>query len=138
MTQPNWNEMVKDKAVAANPNLLWVRVCDYIRGPRKIMIKAEGTWNYDSRAACGPDGNPGEGFSDANLHDSALRGCLIAKVGGSAGETPGKGKIQAVGSFCSFEIGADAAGALYLAMNDAPKNFYKHSGTLTVTISEAS
>lgn len=137
MTEPNWTDIVTQQAVNAARDKLWARVCDYICGPRKLRVQATGTWNYDPHSPCGPDGCPQEGFEDNNLHKSALRGCLIAKVGGGAGDTPGDGKIQAVGSFCVFEVAQDVRGALFLTMNDSPNRFYLHCGSLTVTISEA-
>ena len=136
MTDPKWSEPAK-KEIEAKPDVLWVRVVDYIHGPRKVKIEATGTWSYAPRSACGPDGNVAEGFDDGHLLKTAARGCLIAKVGGSAGDTPGSEKIQAVGSFAIFEIG-DTGGALFLAMKDKPQNWDRHSGKLEISISDAS
>jgi hypothetical protein len=136
MTQPNWTPVIEHHTVNAPKASLWVKVADYIRGPRKLKIEASGHWNYDDAKQSEADGEPSEGFSDNNLHKSALRGCLIAKVGGGSGDSPGSEKIFAVGSFAIIDVG-DVSGALFLSMNDAPKNFRSHGGSLTVSISEA-
>lgn len=136
MTQPNWTPVITHHTVSAPTTSLWVKVDDYIRGPRKLKIEATGRWNYDGEKQSEADGEPTEGFSDNNLHHSALRGCLIAKVGGGPGDTPGSDKIFAVGSFAIIDVG-DVSGVLFLSMNDAPKNFRSHSGSLNVSISES-
>jgi hypothetical protein len=136
MTEPKWTALITKQSVDVPKNALWVKVLDYIRGPRKLKIEVTGDWNYDASKPSGPDGVPSEGFADANLHKSALKGCVIAKVGGSAGDTPGSDKLFALGSFTILDIG-DVAGALFLSMNDAPANFHSHSGAVTVSISEA-
>jgi hypothetical protein len=138
MQAPPWIEIVIAQEVNAPTARLWTKVCDFVRGPSRIRIQALGTWKYDLNRETGPDGDPANGFSEANLAKSALRGCLLAKVGGSAGDTPGEektGKIQAVGSYCVFDIPAESVGPLFLTMNDDPRRFYLHSGTLTVTVS---
>lgn len=136
MTEPRWTPVVKDKLLNAPVDTLWAKVIDYVRGPRKLKIEAEGNWQYDLGKQCGPDGKPTEGFSDDNLHKAALRGCLIAKIGGCAGDTPGSEKIFAVGSFSIFETG-DVSGSLFVSINDDPKSFNKHSSKLKITVSEA-
>ena len=137
MTAPNWTDIVTQQPINAPQTELWVKVVDFVRGPRRLCITATGTWNYDPQSSCGPDGNPAEGFEDHNLHKSALRGCVLAKVGGSCGDTPGDAKLQAIGSYCVFSIGEDVSGALFVTMNDDPKRFHLHSGTLTLTVSDA-
>ena len=137
VTLPNWNQIVKDQTVSAPQRELWVKVCDFVRGPRRLRIEAAGTWSYEPNSTCGPDGSPAEGFEDGNLHKAAVRGCLLAKVGGSCGDTPGDGKIQAVGSYCVFEVPDGTSGALFLTMNDSPKRFHMHGGELKITLSDA-
>jgi hypothetical protein len=102
-----------------------------------LRIEAKGEWDVLEGAACGADGDPTQGFDEGNLHKTALRGCLLAKVGGSGGDIPGDGKIQAAGSDCTFDVPEGTGGSLFLTMNDNPKRFHSHSGTLTVTVWEA-
>jgi hypothetical protein len=137
MDEPNWTMLVENKNFNAPTETLWVRIVDYVRGPRKLKIQVTGTWSYDSSTQCGPDGISTDGFADGNLHHTALKGCVIAKVGGCPGDTVTSDKLFAVGSFSIFNIG-DAFGALFLSMNDAPANFHNHSGSLSVSIFEAS
>jgi hypothetical protein len=136
MIVPKWTSLVTDRNIDAPKDALWVKVVDYVRGPRKIKVEVTGSWNYDAGKTCGPDGSPSEGLSDANLNKSALKGCVIGKVGGSPGDTPGSDKLFAPGSYAVFEIG-DVAGALYLGMNDVPTNIHNHAGTVRVNIWEA-
>ena len=114
MTQPNWTPVITHHTVNAPTTSLWVKVDDYIRGPRKLKIEATGRWNYDGVKQSEADGETTEGFSADNLHHSALRGCLIAKVGGGSGHTPDSDKIFAVGSFAIIDVG-DVSGALFRA-----------------------
>lgn len=137
MTTPQWTILVNTVNLPAPTTTLWVKVCDFMRGPRRLKIEATGTWNYDPASSCAPDGSPSEGFEDGNLHKQALRGCLLAKVGGSAGDTPGDGKIQAAGSSCAFEVPDGTSGAVFLTMNDSPKRFHLHSGSISFTIYDA-
>ena len=136
MPSPNWNDIVSLQIQAPRWEL-WVRVADFVRGPRRMRIEASGRWYLDYDTSCGPDGRTDDGLDEKNLHKSALRGCLLAKVGGSAGDTPGDGKVLAVGSYCVFEIGAEVSGALFVTMNDRAELFYKHSGTMTVAVYDA-
>jgi hypothetical protein len=140
MLPPTWFEIVRAVEVPAPSDTLWVKVFDFVRGPSRLRIQAGGTWKYDLHTDSGPDGNPADGFDDTNLAKWALRGCLLAKVGGSAGDTPNEGgtsKVQAVGSYCVFDIPAEVAGGLFLTMNDNPRRFHLHAGKLTVTIATA-
>ena len=136
MPSPNWSEVASVQIQAPRWEL-WVRVMDFVRGPRRIRIEASGRWYLEYDMYCGPDGRTDDGFDEKSLHKAALRGCLLAKIGGSAGDTPGDGLMKAVGSYCVFEIGADMSGALFVTMNDRPERFYKHSGELTVTVYDA-
>jgi hypothetical protein len=137
MNEPNW-DTVADKKVAAPKDFIWVLVVDYIRGPRKLKFEATGSWTYEAGVTCGPDGAPREGFHNSNLHKSALRGCLLAKIGGSPGDTPGSDKIWAVGSYSVIEISDQVSGGLFVSMNDDPRRFPLHDGEIQVKISEAS
>lgn len=137
MTTPKWASLVSNHDVVATTEALWVKVSDYIRGPRRLRIQAAGEWNYTEQKTCGPDGNAAEGLPEKGLLATAAVGCLIAKVGGSAGDTGAAGKIFAAGSYAIVEIAADAQGALFLGMNDVPQNFDGHSGYLTVDIDYA-
>jgi len=134
---PNWTIILTNYALRAPSSTLWVKVLDYVQGPRTLRIQATGPWSYGGPATCGPDGDPALGFEHGNLHSNALRGCLLAKIGGSGGDTPGEAKIQAVGSDCVFDIPENVSGALFLTMNDHPKRFHLHSGRVIVTISDA-
>ena len=137
MVKPNWSVLMSEKDVAAPKKELWFKLCDYVSGPRRLLLEAKEKWKYDPDSECGPDGDPGEGFDERNLHKSALRGCLIGKIGGSAGDTPGPDKLFAIGSYCVIAIPADAAGALFVTMNDDPRRFHLHDGTLKIKVSEA-
>lgn len=137
MVAPNWSTLVASKAVNVPKTALWVQLCDFVRGPRRLRVTAKGEWNYDPDSKCGPDGGPSEGFDDRNLHKSALRGCLVAKVGGSAGDTPGSEKLVAIGSYCVFDIPENTGGSLFVTMNDDPRRFHLHDGALTIEVSEA-
>jgi hypothetical protein len=137
MVAPNWSVLVPAKAVNAPKKELWLKVCDFVRGPRRLLVEASDEWKYDPNSSCGPGGDPSEGFDDRNLHKSALRGCLVAKIGGSAGDTPGSDKLFAVGSYCIFEIPENVGGSLFVTMNDDPKRFHLHEGSLTIKVSEA-
>jgi hypothetical protein len=123
MTEPPWATVEAPQSIIAPSAALWVKVADYIHGPRKLKIVATGTWNFDLGRPCGPDGEPSEG-------------CLIAKIGGSAGDNPASDKLFAIGSFAIINIG-DAAGTLFVGMNDAPVNCRNHSGSLTIAIWDA-
>jgi hypothetical protein len=136
MTEPPWATVEAPQSIIAPSAALWVKVADYIHGPRKLKIVATGTWNFDLGRPCGPDGEPSEGFADSNAHHGALKGCLIAKIGGSAGDNPASDKLFAIGSFAIINIG-DAAGTLFVGMNDAPVNCRNHSGGLTIAIWDA-
>jgi hypothetical protein len=137
MLEPQWTPLVIAQPLDAPRAQLWVRVCPFVRGPRRLLIQATGAWYYDSTRICGPDGNPADGFSDANLHKSALRGCLLLKVGGSTGDTPAAEKLLAAGSYFVFDVPDGAAGPLFATMNDDPKRFHLHSGSVIVTIAHA-
>jgi hypothetical protein len=137
MVAPNWSTLVASKTVNVPKKELWVMVCDFVRGPRRLRVTANGKWKYDPDSECGPEGDPSEGFDDRNLHKSALRGCLVAKVGGSAGDTPGSEKLFAIGSHCVFDIPENTGGSLFVTMNDDPRRFHLHDGALTIEVSEA-
>ena len=137
MITPNWTIILTGYSLRAPSSALWIKVLPYVRGPRTLRIQAAGPWSYAGDSTCGPDGDPVLGFEPANLHPHALRGCLLAKIGGSGGDTPGEAKIQAVGSDCVFDIPENVSGALFLTMNDDPKRFHLHSGSVIVTISDA-
>ncbi len=47
VTLPNWNQIVKDQSISAPQRELWVRVFDFVRGPRRLRIEAAGTWSYE-------------------------------------------------------------------------------------------
>lgn len=136
MTEPNWTALGQAQDVPAPRKVLWVKIHDYVHGPHKLKIEATGNWDYDEDKSCGPDGRISEGFSDANLHKSALRGCLLAKIGGSAADNPGSDKLYAIGSY-GVIIPGESAGPLYVTMNDEMKNFTKHGGSLHITLAEA-
>jgi hypothetical protein len=79
-----------------------------------------------------------QGFSDTFLNQNAILGALIGKVGGSASDKPGPTSFSFVaGSFAVVVLDEKTEGALYLTMNDDPKQFPSHGGTVTVTIERA-
>jgi hypothetical protein len=139
MTQPNWQVLTGvPHSVPAKPRGLWTRVCDYIEGPVKLKLEANGEWAY-SKKRCGPDGAPQEGLVADALVPSAPLGTLVGKIGGSSADKPdvSKGLVFAVGSYCVVSLDNTARGALFLTMNDVVSRFDEHDGEISVTISEA-
>jgi hypothetical protein len=76
---------------------------------------------------------------------SALRGALIAKIGGSTADVPdpsnpttpyGSKRVFAVGLFCVVSLAAADAGPLFVAMNDSVGSKSGHAGTLQVAVEE--
>ncbi|MBI4591574.1 MAG: hypothetical protein HY725_22340 [Candidatus Rokubacteria bacterium] len=139
MTQPNWQPLAKDPyKVPAKPKGLWTKVCDYVEGPVKLKLEADGEWEY-SKKRCGPDGAPQEGLVTDTLVPSAPLGALVGKIGGSSADKPDVSKVLvfAVGSYCVVSLDNTARGALFLTMNDVVGRFDEHDGEVSVTISEA-
>jgi hypothetical protein len=145
--------------VDANPPGVWQRVLDYVGGLRLLRLRvvnedAKGaavatTWYQGTGDEAGPDGKftsaAGGAAKTGLLLPSALRGALIAKIGGSTADLPdpaapaapyGTKRVFAVGSYCVVNLSAAEAGPLYLAMNDSPDSKHEHAGTLHVAIEE--
>ena len=143
MTQPSWREALASLEVPARPaGGIWSLAIDYVTGPRKLKIAAQGEWGVTADRLCGPDG---DGFAseglDKCLVTTAPRGSLIAKIGGGTADR--SGTLYPVGRLSVIEL-ADPSGAnpvrgtLFLTMNDDPARFREHTGTITVQIWEAS
>jgi len=151
MTQPNWSELVRGVTLRARSDGLWTKVWDYVAGPRRLRIVANGRWTLVTNPAtqCGPEGNPVSGVAGLLLLPTALAGSLVAKIGGGTSDywvpaagastpaTPTSILIFPVGSFCTIDIPQTVSGALFLTMNDAPAGFPNHDGTITVDIYES-
>lgn len=160
ITQPSWQPLVAEEdgtakkiRIPARPSGLWTKVADFVPAKQKLKIRVVGDepmWTYDpDKACCGPDGAPLAPVT-GTLAPWALTGCLLGKVGGSASDitTPPAAAgtpavtgpplfVFAAGAFCVVQVPDAISGALFLAMNDAPSGFQKHSGGLTVEIHTA-
>ena len=160
ITQPAWHALVVEEdgtakkiKIPARPSGLWTKVADFVPARQKLKLKVLGDapmWTYDpDKACCGAEGATGASVT-GTLAPWALAGCLVGKVGGSASDitTPPAAAgasgvigpslfVFAVGGFCIVQVPDTISGALFLAMNDSPPNFQKHSGELTVEIHSA-
>jgi hypothetical protein len=127
-----WQELVKDIEVTAQPPGLWTVVKDYISGPVDVWIVANGTWFYAEDKSCGPDGDLRALIGRSRcLCPSAPVAALIGKVGGSSAGTD-DGFVFIVGSNCVAHI--DGRGPLYLTINDELTGMGNNRDALKVTV----
>ncbi len=143
VTQPSWREAVALVEVPARPEGgLWSVAVEYVTGPHKFKISAEGEWGATHERLFGPDG---DGFTsegvDRCLVTTAPRGSLIAKIGGGTADR--SGTLYPVGRLSVIELpdpgGSNPVhGTLFLTMNDDPTRFREHAGSVKVRIWEAS
>jgi hypothetical protein len=132
-----WSE-VKNVVVPAKPTGAWTWAVDYVKGPARILIEAQGQWAYSpGRPGCGPDGDL-EALLGAShtLLPAAPAGALLAKIGGSTAGV-NDGSVRVAGSKAYFEIDAATSGPIFLTINDEPGGMSDNSGALQVTISVA-
>jgi hypothetical protein len=143
----NWQPLVSQfKLPAQQPGGVWASVFEYVIGPRKLKIVAAGEWDLIVKLkTVGPEGDAQDwDAGTALLLPGVPRGSLIAKIGGGSADK--QGTIFPVGQKTVIDLAdpsligqiSPVRGSLFLAMNDEPKNFVKHSGDLTVDIWEAS
>jgi len=138
--QPEWTPVVSQLQIPARPqNGIWTVAIEYVFGPIKFKISADGSWSPSEQCMSGPDGD-GFDFEPTERFLSRItpRGSLIAKVGG--GTSDRSGAIVPVGHFSVLDLpdastsGAGSEGPLFLTMNDEPARFHWHSGHLIVDI----
>src|SRR5438309_8608468 len=117
MIEFEWREVLNKMKIPAKPTALWTKVFDYIEGPARLRIEAEGIWSYSKRH-CGPEGIPSVGLMNDALVSTAPLGALVGKIGGSTAEKPDTTKIGvfAVGNYCVLNLDASAKGALFMTM----------------------
>lgn len=163
MTKPSWH-IVDVIKVPAKPVGLWTPIGDYIIGPRLLRLQVVGkdrgnqtvvtTWMLDAATSSSPDGVVGASAVSGLLLPIALRGALVAKIGGGSADlpepSPGAATTAAVGtvypgrrtfvvgSYCVVRLTADDSGQLFLTANDGPVEMSAHSGELHVLLEEAS
>jgi hypothetical protein len=146
IAQLNWQPLVAQLKVPAQPvGGVWTCALEYVVGPRKIKIAATGSWSViDKLKVVGPDGDSQDwDSSQALLFPGAARGVLVAKIGG--GTSDKVGNIFPVGQKTVIDLtdpstvssSPPVRGCLFLAMNDDPKNFVRHSGEIAVDVWEA-
>jgi hypothetical protein len=149
MTNLSWRKL-KTVRIDARPAGLWNLALEYVPASRLLRIKVADedesgaavarTWNPTSGLSCGPDGTTPQ-VARTLLWTQAPYGALIAKVGGSTADLPGKDgsfdgkKVFAVGSYAVIALDKDA-GPLFLTMNDTVDEFYQHEGALWVHLEE--
>jgi PA-IL-like protein len=135
----HWSSEVKDITVKAKPDGVWTWAIDYVKGPMRILVQANGTWKYspDQKDGCGPDGDLTSLLTAENtLLPAAPVGALLMKIGGStAGRSDGT--VRVAGSKAYFEIDKTIAGPVFLTINDEPGGMVDNSGELKVTVSIA-
>jgi hypothetical protein len=132
-----WSE-VKDVTVPAKPTGVWTWGLEYVKGPARILIEAQGQWVYSAgRQGCGPDGDLAALLGASHtLLPAAPAGALLAKIGGSTAGLA-DGSVRVAGSKAYFEIDAATNGPIFLTINDEPGGMADNSGELKVTISVA-
>jgi hypothetical protein len=136
MTEPAWLPMkLKTDKILAKPDALWTLVCEYIKGPMKLKIEANGTWEYSPTKCCGPDGSRQAGFLADALNPSAPLGTLIGKVGGSPADKPTSSFVA--GSYVVVALDDKSEGALFFTMNDQVGHFEDHDKEVTITVHQA-
>jgi hypothetical protein len=139
MAHPTWRELLKDFTVKAKPDGLWTIALEYIVGPLKLKVIADGSWKYSTvgSSTCSPDGDAFSAVNIANcLYPNGTVGSLIGKIGGS---TAGRadGKLFVVGRFCIVEVDEKTRGTLFFTINDEPNGFADNDGEIKVSVFEA-
>ncbi|MGA2736729.1 MAG: hypothetical protein ABSG65_04685 [Bryobacteraceae bacterium] len=140
MTEPAWLAMqLKTDKIPAKPREgIWTLACGYVKGPVKLKIQANGTWDYSPMKTCGPDGARSAGFLADALVPSAPLGALIGKIGGSPAEKPDARSVSFVaGSYSVVILDDKAEGALFFSMNDQVSHFDDHDKEVTISIEQA-
>jgi hypothetical protein len=132
--QVNWSETKPGIEVPAKPPGTWTLAYDYLKGPALVMITAEGTWEYGSGKACGPDGDLNALLAaDHALLAKSPVGALIAKIGGSTAGA-NDGAVYVVGSSAVLSIDANIEGPLYLTINDHLTGLSDNTGSVKATV----
>jgi hypothetical protein len=136
MSTLQWTQIVKDLEVPAKPDGLWTIACEFIQGPAKLKITAEGIWQYadEDYALCGPDGNSVSYLSSSHcINVNAPVGALVGKIGGGTADV--KGEVDfVVGRFCVLSVPQDKSGTLFLSINDLPSSLSDNSSSLKVQV----
>ena len=150
MTQPIWRNLKTNLAVPEAGHQ-WVLALDVLSSGKLMMIEAAGIW----RPAGGTDDCTPDGFFSNNaaaagatgvlLVDSAPRGALIARIGGSTADQKGDSPtatnpsrvLFSVGRKCIFNVPEKPVGSLFLGINDDPTKMASVTCSLTVNIYEA-
>jgi PA-IL-like protein len=134
MTPIQWNTIVANMRITAEPVGLWTPVFEYLPAGTMVRILAEGAWAYSAQVAqCGADGHRASFISPRNcLTKDALVGALICKVGGGTGDV--KGTIFPSGSQTMFTVPPEAGGGLFMTINDEMAGFDDNSGYMTVSV----
>ena len=133
MTPIQWNTIVADMLISAQPLGLWTPVLEYLSPGTLVRILAWGTWSYSGQmSSCGPDGHRASFISPKQcLTKDAPVGALICKIGGGTADL--KGTIVPLGSLCIFSV-PDAGGSLFMTINDEIAGFEDNLGGLMVSV----
>ena len=133
MTPVQWNTIVANMRITAQPVGLWTPVVEYLPAGTVVRILAWGTWGYSGQMGqCGPDGHRTSFISPQHcLTKGALVGALICKVGGGTADL--RGAIFPGGSQSIFTV-PEAGGGLFMTINDEIAGFEDNFGDMTVSV----
>jgi hypothetical protein len=124
MNIKDWQHVISfNPSIAPTLESPWIKLVDYIVGPKILKFEAAGQWQClepPQAGPCGPNGYVGLTWPAANLLlPTSAPGALIGKLGGSSVDAK-DGSIFGIGTYALVVVPDKTIQPVFIGINGAP------------------